>query len=77
MPRTIPSHRGRCRPCDRCGRRRLRPRDRARLLAEADIAAGRVKAFGESEGAKSYWLVAPVPQWRQKKVKALVTALLG
>ena len=24
-----------------------------------------------------YWLVAPLPQWRQKKVKALVAALLG
>jgi LysR family glycine cleavage system transcriptional activator len=22
-----------------------------------------------------YWLVAPLPQWRQKKVKALVDAL--
>jgi hypothetical protein len=41
------------------------------LLAEADIAAGRIKAFGEKEGAKSYWLIAPIPQWRQKKVKAL------
>jgi LysR family glycine cleavage system transcriptional activator len=45
------------------------------LLAEADIAAGRVKALGEKEGGKSYWLIAPVPQWRQKKVKALVAAL--
>ena len=24
---------------------------------------------------RSYWLVAPAPQWRQKKVRALVTAL--
>jgi len=24
-----------------------------------------------------YWLIAPVPQWRQRKVKALVAALLG
>jgi LysR family glycine cleavage system transcriptional activator len=47
------------------------------LLAEADIAAGRIQAFGEKEGDKSYWLIAPIPQWRQKKVKALVTALLG
>jgi LysR family transcriptional regulator, glycine cleavage system transcriptional activator len=23
----------------------------------------------------AYWLVAPLPQWRQKKVKALVEAL--
>jgi LysR family glycine cleavage system transcriptional activator len=45
------------------------------LLAQADIAAGRVKALGEKDGGKSYWLIAPVPQWRQKKVKALVAAL--
>jgi LysR family glycine cleavage system transcriptional activator len=25
----------------------------------------------------AYWLVAPLPQWRQKKVKALVAALAG
>jgi LysR family glycine cleavage system transcriptional activator len=25
--------------------------------------------------ALAYWLVAPLPQWRQKKVKALVEAL--
>jgi LysR family glycine cleavage system transcriptional activator len=24
---------------------------------------------------RGYWLVAPLPQWRQKKVKALVAAL--
>ena len=24
-----------------------------------------------------YWLVAPLPQWRQKKVKALVEALVA
>jgi LysR family glycine cleavage system transcriptional activator len=47
------------------------------LLAEADIAAGRVKALGEKPGEKAYWLIAPVPQWRQKKVKALVAALVG
>jgi LysR family glycine cleavage system transcriptional activator len=47
------------------------------LLAEADIAAGRVIALGEKEVGKSYWLIAPVPQWRQKKVKALVAALIG
>jgi len=45
------------------------------LLAEADIAAGRVKELGRQEGASRYWLIAPVPQWRQKKVKALVSAL--
>lgn len=46
------------------------------LLARGDIAAGRVVAVGEPRaGAKGYWLVAPLPQWRQKKVKALVDAL--
>ncbi len=47
------------------------------LLAEGDLAAGRVTALGSGEGAKGYWLVAPTPQWRQKKVKALVAALTG
>jgi LysR family transcriptional regulator, glycine cleavage system transcriptional activator len=28
-------------------------------------------------GRRSYWLVAPLPQWRQKKVRALVAALTG
>ena len=45
------------------------------LLAEADIAAGRIRSLGETDGGKQYWLVAPVPQWRQKKVRALVEAL--
>ena len=47
------------------------------LIAEADIAAGRVTVLGQKDGGKSYWLIAPVPQWRQKKVKSLVTALTG
>jgi LysR family glycine cleavage system transcriptional activator len=48
------------------------------LLAEADIAAGRVKALDNArESRLAYWLVAPLPQWRQKKVKALVEALTG
>jgi len=47
------------------------------LLAEADIAAGRI-GDGERQAVDSaYWLVAPLPQWRQKKVKALVAALTG
>lgn len=29
------------------------------------------------EDARGYWLVAPLPQWRQKKVKALVEALVA
>lgn len=47
------------------------------LLAEADLAAGRVVEFARKDGAAGYWLIAPVPQWRQKKVKALVAALTG
>ena len=46
------------------------------MLAEADIAAGRVRQVGEAMDTKrGYWLVAPTPQWRQAKVKALVAAL--
>jgi len=45
------------------------------LLAAADIAAGRIKELGRKPGARGYWLIAPIPQWRQKKVKALVAAL--
>lgn len=47
-----------------------------RFLAESAIAAGRVRRAGEvAAGKQGYWLVAPTPQWRQKKVKALVAAL--
>lgn len=46
------------------------------LLAASDIASGRVVQVGEAvENDKAYWLVAPLPQWRQAKVKALVAAL--
>lgn len=45
------------------------------LLASADLASGRVVSFGEKPSAESYWLIAPLPQWRQKKVRALVAAL--
>jgi LysR family transcriptional regulator, glycine cleavage system transcriptional activator len=46
------------------------------LLAAADLDAGRVRAMDNSrEHPLAYWLVAPLPQWRQKKVKALVEAL--
>ncbi|UAK25368.1 LysR family transcriptional regulator [Sphingomonas nostoxanthinifaciens] len=45
------------------------------LLAEADLAAGRAVEFGRQEVERGYWLIAPVPQWRQKKVKSLVAAL--
>ena len=48
------------------------------LLAQAAIAEGRVIALGGPEAARrGYWLVAPLPQWRQKKVKALVASLTG
>jgi LysR family glycine cleavage system transcriptional activator len=47
-----------------------------RLLGEAALATGRVRILGEPEdGLRGYWLVAPLPQWRQKKVRALVAAL--
>jgi LysR family glycine cleavage system transcriptional activator len=48
------------------------------LLAEVAIAQGLVVPLGDAEPARrGYWLVAPLPQWRQKKVKALVAALTG
>lgn len=48
------------------------------LLARGDIAAGRVVAVGAPQPhERGYWLVAPVPQWRQAKVRALVAALGG
>lgn len=46
------------------------------MLAAADLAAGRVHAVEDAVPDKlTYWLVAPTPQWRQKKVRALVEAL--
>lgn len=46
------------------------------LLAREWHAAGRIDRLGASEDCRrAYWLVAPLPQWRQKKVKALVAAL--
>lgn len=45
-------------------------------LAQSWIALGRLKEFGEVEPCRQgYWLVAPTPQWRQKKVRALVDFL--
>ena len=45
-------------------------------LASADIASGRVTRVFEAEPVDdAYWLVAPPPQWRQKKVRALVEFL--
>ncbi len=46
------------------------------LLAERDLTEGRLVAVGEARASRrAYWVVAPTPQWRQKKVKALVEAL--
>ena len=37
-----------------------------------------VEIIGEdSVSSRGYWLMAPLPQWRQQKVKALVEALAG
>lgn len=45
-------------------------------LVDNAIGMGRVVIVGEPEvSRKGYWLVAPLPQWRQKKVKELVAAL--
>ena len=45
------------------------------LVARA-LANGLLEALGEPEESKrAYWLVAPLPQWRSKKVKALVAYL--
>jgi LysR family transcriptional regulator, glycine cleavage system transcriptional activator len=43
-------------------------------LASAEIASGRlVRLFNQSHAAKfAYWMVAPEPQWRQKKVQEFV-----
>ena len=47
------------------------------LLAQGWRDLGRIGPLGESEPCRrGYWLVAPLPQWRQKKVKALVAHLL-
>ena len=56
------------------------PREAAErtVTARGDLAAGRIVAVGEPRGSRfGYWLVAPTPQWRQKKVQALVEALAG
>ena len=48
------------------------------MLAERDIAAGRVAVLGKAAPSRAgYWLLAPLPQWRQAKVRALVEALAG
>lgn len=48
------------------------------MLAEGPVAAGKVAIVAGPEPCRrTYWLVAPLPQWRQKKVRALVAALAG
>ncbi len=45
-------------------------------LVEGAIERGALAVLdGPVESRRSYWLVAPVPQWRSKKVKALVAFL--
>ena len=45
------------------------------LVAEA-LADGRLVAIGDPQPSRrAWWLLAPRPQWRQKKVRALVTHL--
>lgn len=46
------------------------------LLVEDALERGHLEVLeGPDEGRRAYWLVAPRPQWRQKKVKALVEFL--
>jgi LysR family transcriptional regulator, glycine cleavage system transcriptional activator len=47
------------------------------LLASALIERQTAKAGPPEPCRRAYWLVAPLPQWRQKKVKALVAFLTG
>ena len=43
------------------------------LLAQSWLAAGRIATIGPAAPARrAYWLLAPAPQWRQKKVRELV-----
>ena len=46
------------------------------LLAAEAVENGRLEVLdGPETGTRAYWLVAPTPQWRTKKVKALVDHL--
>jgi LysR family glycine cleavage system transcriptional activator len=45
-------------------------------LVEEALAQGRLVTLeGPEESRRAYWLLAPRPQWRQKKVRALVEHL--
>jgi DNA-binding transcriptional LysR family regulator len=46
------------------------------LLAKDAVEAGKLEILeGPDQGTRADWLVAPTPQWRTKKVKALVSFL--
>ncbi|WP_445193778.1 LysR family transcriptional regulator [Sphingomonas sp. Tas61C01] len=46
------------------------------LLAAHDLETGRIVQIGDAVPSQlGYWLVAPLPQWRQQKVRALVEML--
>ncbi len=46
------------------------------LLVEEAVDAGQLTIIdGPEDGRRAYWLVAPAPQWRQKKVQALAAFL--
>jgi LysR family glycine cleavage system transcriptional activator len=48
------------------------------LLAQGWRDLGRIADWQDQQDSRrAYWLVAPLPQWRQKKVKALVAYLTG
>lgn len=47
-------------------------------LVEGALERGQLVALDEpQESLRAYWLLAPVPQWRSKKVRALVAFLTG
>ncbi len=48
-----------------------------RARVPAILAGERTAASPPEPCRRAYWLVAPLPQWRQKKVKALVAFLTG
>ncbi|MEW4451108.1 LysR substrate-binding domain-containing protein, partial [Bremerella sp. JC817] len=42
------------------------------MLAESALAKNELAAVeGPMDARRAYWLLAPLPQWRQKKVRAL------
>lgn len=46
------------------------------MLAQGPAAAGKVAIVaGPEPSRRTYWMIAPLPQWRQNKVRVLVAAL--